>query len=87
MPIQTQSARDVGMRVAINEANASQLMLLPGIGRHLAKRVVAYRLAYGPFQTLGDLQKVSGIGPKTIRRIEPYINVMLPVDADRSTTH
>lgn len=52
-------------QVDINTASASELERLPGVGPALAKRIVEYRSAHGPFQSPDDLQQVQGIGPKT----------------------
>jgi len=60
----------------INTATAAQLDdLLPGIGPEKARRIVAWRAANGPFQTIDQLLEVSGIGPKTLERIRPYLQL------------
>jgi len=56
-----------------NLATQADLEALPGIGPVLAKRIIAYRTAHGPFKKIGDLEKVSGIGPKKLEKIEPYL--------------
>lgn len=48
--------------ININTANAETLTALPGIGPALAQRILDYRTEHGPFSTLEDLKKVSGIG-------------------------
>ena len=48
--------------VNINRSSASELERLPGIGPALAKRIVGYREAHGPFASLAELAAVSGIG-------------------------
>jgi competence protein ComEA len=50
-------------RIAINHADARELQGLPGVGPVLAERIVAERLAGGPFRTMDDLRRVRGIGP------------------------
>ena len=60
-------------KVNINTAGIAQLMTLPGIGEVLAQRIVDYRLENGPFLTIYDLEKVEGIGEKTLENILPYI--------------
>jgi len=59
-------------RIDINMATRAQLELLPGIGPQLAERVVADRDEHGLFASLDDLQRVPGIGPRTVVGIEPY---------------
>ena len=48
--------------VILNRASAKELESLDGIGPVLAARIVAYRKLNGPFLTIEDLLKVSGIG-------------------------
>lgn len=55
-----------GTRVNINEAGASELQGLPGIGPAKAAAIVAFRDRTGPFQRCEDLDKVEGIGPATL---------------------
>ena len=62
-------------RMNLNEANASQLERLPRIGPKLAERILEYRNEHGPFQRVQDLVKVSGIGEKTLARLEPLLLV------------
>jgi competence protein ComEA len=55
--------------VDVNRATADELATLPGIGPGLARRIVEWRGANGPFATVDDLEKVPGIGPATVRRL------------------
>lgn len=59
--------------VDINTGNSEELQLLPSIGPVLANRMVAYRKRHGPFTSLDSLRNVSGIGPKTIRKLQYYL--------------
>ncbi|UCE02441.1 MAG: helix-hairpin-helix domain-containing protein [Candidatus Latescibacterota bacterium] len=59
--------------VAINVVGARELQRLPGVGPVLASRIVAHRDANGPFRSLGDLQKVRGIGASTAARLAPLV--------------
>jgi len=56
-----------------NAADAARLTLLPRIGPVLAERIVADRAERGPFASASDLQRVRGIGPKTVERIAPML--------------
>ena len=69
------------MRIDINAADAPALTLLPGIGPTLARRIVESRRAEGPFLDHDDLQRVRGIGPKTLEGMRPYLRPMPPADA------
>lgn len=58
-----------GTQVDINTADARMLaQALDGIGLSKAEAIVAYRNQHGPFETLDDLAKVSGIGPHLIEK-------------------
>ena len=63
-----------GGRVDLNQASASLLQSLPGIGPVRAAAIVRARRD-AAFSSLEDLERVSGIGPKTRLRIEPWIFV------------
>jgi competence protein ComEA len=58
-------------RVDVNRATADELATLPGIGPALARRIVEWRGAHGPFATVDDLEKVPGVGPATVARLRP----------------
>lgn len=49
--------------VRINTADATELERLPGVGPALAQDIITYRTKNGPFKSMADLDKVSGIGP------------------------
>ena len=63
-------------RLNINQAGLAELDALPGIGRVLAERIIAYR-AEKPFKVTRDLKKVSGIGDKTYKELEDLVCVAL----------
>jgi competence ComEA-like helix-hairpin-helix protein len=59
----------------VNSAPASELSLLPGIGYELADRIVEDREIMGPYQSIDDLRRVRGIGPKTIEQIKSMVSL------------
>ena len=59
----------------INTATSDQIQMLPGIGPVLAERIVAYRDTYGPFDSLGELMNVSGIGEKKLEAIWDFVTI------------
>ena len=59
--------------VDINVAGAEQLATLPGIGPAIAKRIIDYRQANGPFKRPSELMNVKGIGEKTYLRLKDRI--------------
>jgi competence protein ComEA len=67
----------------INTADRTELNQLPGIGDTLAQRIIENRQSSGPFAELNDVRRVSGIGPKIMERIRPYL---LPISKDKNVT-
>ena len=61
--------------VNINTATVEELDTLPGIGMVIAKNIIDYREANGPFQSIEDIINVPGIGPATYERIRDLITV------------
>lgn len=57
----------------VNRATAEELAGLPGIGPALARRVVEWRTAHGPFRSVDALADVPGIGPATVERVRPRV--------------
>ena len=62
-------------KVDINKAPWREIACLPGIGDKKAQAIVAERDLHGPFVSVDDLARVSGIGPKTIEDIKPFVAV------------
>jgi competence ComEA-like helix-hairpin-helix protein len=63
-----------------NDAPSASLVRLPGIGIGRAGAIVAYRDNFGKknsnsrtFRNCEDLQKVKGIGPKTVENISEWL--------------
>lgn len=61
--------------ININTAPVSVLTKLDGIGEKMAQRIVDYRIENGPFETIQDIMKVSGIGEKRFKVIKSHITV------------
>ena len=62
-------------KVDINTATVDQLQQLNGVGPALAQRIIADRQANGPFKTVEDLKRVSGIGDKKFASLADSICV------------
>jgi competence protein ComEA len=73
-------AKDTATLVEVNVAPQSDLERLPGIGPVLAQRIIAAREKQ-PFRSVEDLRRVSGIGPKTLEKIRPYVVIRRPDEA------
>lgn len=59
--------------VDLNAADGAVLQTLPGVGPATAEKIIAHREQVGPFQSLTDLDAVSGIGPATLERLAPLV--------------
>ncbi len=59
--------------VNINTAGVEELETLPGIGPVKAQSIVDYRIANGSFESVEELDEVSGIGKKTLEKIAPCV--------------
>jgi len=62
-------------KINLNTASAAELSLLPGIGPKRAAAIVEYRARFGRFNSLEDLERVSGIGPGVVERAAPWASV------------
>lgn len=61
--------------VDINHATKEELTQLPGIGPTIADRIILYRQDHGPFESVGQLTLVRGIGKKKLERLAPLCSV------------
>jgi competence protein ComEA len=64
--------------IDLNLASQAELETLPGIGPVIAQRIIDYRRAHGPYKTIADLRKVSGIGRKKLEKLRPYVAITPP---------
>ncbi|MDQ0339597.1 competence protein ComEA [Caldalkalibacillus uzonensis] len=62
-------------KISINRATAEELQQLPGIGPSRAEAIVRYREENGPFTSVEDIMKVSGIGPKIFENMKDEIEL------------
>lgn len=61
--------------VNINTAGADELDSLPGVGPATAQAIIDEREANGPFESVEDIQRVSGIGEKKFEKLKDSIRV------------
>lgn len=59
--------------VNINTASLEELDALPGVGPSTAQAIIDDREQNGPFASLEDLMRVSGIGEKKYAKLEALI--------------
>ncbi len=61
--------------ININQATATELEMLPGIGPTMAANIVAHREANGPFATIEAIMDVPGIGEGRFAEMKDLITV------------
>lgn len=61
-----------GEKINLNTADSYELQRLPGIGEKRAEDIIAYREEHGPFQTVDELDEVSGIGSGILEGLREY---------------
>lgn len=64
-----------GGKLDLNRAAAAELEDLPGVGPGLAAAIVEDRAAHGPFRAVDELDRVPGVGPKTLEKLRAYVDV------------
>ncbi|EUJ32820.1 putative DNA internalization-related competence protein [Listeria floridensis FSL S10-1187] len=62
-------------KVNLNQATATELEQVPGIGKAKAEAIIAHREKEGLFETVDGLTEVSGIGAKTLEKLKAYLEV------------
>ena len=70
-----ESAQSASKLVNINQASKQDLVALPGIGESTAQKIVADRQSNGPFESIEDLKRVSGIGDRKLEALRDLICV------------
>jgi competence protein ComEA len=65
----------LGLPVDPNTAGERELAFVPGLTPLLARELVAWRRAHGPFRAVDDLRSVKGIGPARLARARPHLAV------------
>jgi competence protein ComEA len=75
LPTLTGNPTPKGQKININTATQEELESLPMIGPVLAKQIIDYRTANGPFKRIEDIVDVPGIGPKTFEVIKDLITI------------
>lgn len=74
-PKKSKAKQALAGKLNLNTATVEQLQLLPGVGQSKAERVVVWRQKNGGFKRVADLRKVKGFGYKTLKKLEPYLEV------------
>lgn len=66
-----ESASEATGKIDINRASQSAIETLPGIGTSKAQEIIAGR----PYSSVDDLERISGIGAKTVDALREFITV------------
>jgi competence protein ComEA len=61
--------------ISLNTATAEQLDELEGIGPATAEKILDWRKQHGGFKSIGDLQHISGIGPKRFESLKDKVRM------------
>jgi len=62
-------------RLDLNQASATQLESLPGVGEVTAARIIEYRQENDGFKKIEELMNVRGIGERSFLRLRPLVTV------------
>ncbi len=74
----------LGLPVDVNTAGERELAFVPGLSRRLAREVVEFRTASGPFRSVEELLAVKGIGPRRLEQARARLLVgEVPVEGAR----
>ncbi|MBB6601091.1 helix-hairpin-helix domain-containing protein [Bacillus pumilus] len=69
------SSNEKSQGVNVNQADATELQTINGIGPAKAEAIITYREEHGEFQQIEDLRNISGFGEKTIERLKNELTV------------
>lgn len=73
LPRDSKTPTRIGKLIDVNSATQAELELLPDVGPALAKRIIEYRTKHGAFVNLASLDKVTGVGPKTLEKLKDRV--------------
>ena len=76
--LESEQPAPASLLIDLNTADSDQLQLLPSIGPKLAQRIIDDRAENGDYETLKDIDRVKGIGPKTIARLADWVTISSP---------
>lgn len=65
----------MGQRIPLNRATAEELQHVAGIGPSRSTEILQYISKNGDFTSISELDKVRGIGVKTVVKVAPFLDV------------
>lgn len=68
----------VERKIILNVATSEELQRLPGVGQKRAEAIIALRTRLKGFKRLTDLLRVKGIGPRSLKRMLPLLELNPP---------
>lgn len=71
----TSKAEEEDTKVDLNTATQEELQTIPGVGPSKATQIISYRESNGPFKTIEDIMKISGIKEGVFNKIKDSIKV------------
>jgi competence ComEA-like helix-hairpin-helix protein len=74
----------VRWEIDINSATWREVAVMRGVGPVLARQIVEDRNSNGPFKSVENLQRVPGIGPRTIDKNRERLRASSTTDTTRS---
>ena len=87
-PIEVLHPEGYRFQLEVNTATWVEWMQLDGVGEVLARRIVEDREVNDPFTSVDNVERVSGIGPKTLAAMRPHLTCDPqpgePTDADNA---
>jgi comEA protein len=73
--VQSSTAVAPNKAIDLNQATAEELANLPKIGPSIAAKIVQDRQAKGPYKSLADLDRVSGVGRGTLVKLSGAVTI------------
>jgi competence protein ComEA len=63
----------LGLPVNLNRVSEEDLMLIPGIGERMARRIIQLRNRKGALQDLSELMAIPGVGERKLNGLREYL--------------
>ena len=63
-----------GMKLPVRQLGRKEWEMFPGIGPATAEKIMTWQKTNGPIENIQELDKIPGIGPKTIQNLSPHLS-------------